>query len=112
MVLNLAGLLTMWLSGDLLGPQRNCPQEPIKPARLHAQWRQAEVENREAIEVRKQWMRVLGMDEEEISEDVAKCFDLDLAAELGQLSYAIELAGIRCRRACYLPDEQNERLPF
>lgn len=81
----------MWLKGNLLGPQRNCPSEPIKPARLHAQWRQAEVENRQAIEVRKQWMRVLGMDEEEIAEDVAKCFDLDLVDELAQLSAALHL---------------------
>lgn len=102
----------MWLRGDLLGPQRNCPQEPIKPARLHAQWRQAEVENREAVEVRKQWMRLRGVSEPEIADNVAKCFDLDLAEELGQLSYAIEMASLRGRRACCLPDEQNERLQF
>lgn len=100
----------MWLKPDLLGPQRNCPQPPVAPARLHAQWRQAEVENREAIEVRKQWMRVLGMDEEEIAEDIAKCFDLDLVEEIEQLSAALRLADMRIVKKSDSP--QSDRLPF
>lgn len=78
----------MWLKGDLLGPQRYVP---ATSARLRAQWRQADVENRQAIDVRKQWMRILGFDEQEISDDVATCFDLDLVDELEQLSAALHL---------------------
>lgn len=97
----------MWLKGDLLGPQRYVP---ATSARLRAQWRQADVENRQAIEVRKQWMRVLGMDEEEIAEDVAKCFDLDLVEEIEQLSAALRLANMSMLRKSDLP--QSDRLPF
>ena len=100
----------MWLKPDLLGPQRNCPQPPVAPARLHAQWRQAEDENREAIEVRKQWMRLLGCSEEEIAADVAKCFDLELVEEIEQLSAALRLAGMCRSRKSDFP--QGDRLPF
>lgn len=78
----------MWLKGDLLGPQRFAP---TTSARLRAQWRQADVENREAIEVRKEWMQLMGMSEAEIATSIAKCFDLDLLYELEQLSAALRL---------------------
>jgi hypothetical protein len=72
----------------MLGPQK----EPTSIGRLRAQWRSVDRENREAIEVRKQWMRILGISESEISQDIKKAFDLTLAEELEQLAAAITLS--------------------
>ena len=70
-----------------IGPQRG----PASPARLRAKWRQTEVENREAIAVRRQRMTLLGCDPAKINETCNNAFDLDLADELEQLSAAIQL---------------------
>lgn len=80
----------MWLSGErsIFPPQKG----PASTARLRAQWRSIDSENREAIEVRKQWMQMLGVSESEISRDIEKAFDLTLAEELEQLAAAITLA--------------------
>ncbi len=76
-----------WLAGTI-GPQRG----PSAPARLRAQWRQIDVENREALTVRRQWMAVLGMSQEEIDEHCRNLFDLCLADELEELSAAMSRA--------------------
>ena len=77
----------MWMSGGV-DPRRGSP--PI-PARLKAQWRQTEQENREAIDVRKQWMRLSGWSDEEIETACECCFDLSLADELEDLAAAIRM---------------------
>jgi hypothetical protein len=77
----------MWLKPDLIGPQKG----PTTSARLRARWRSTEAENREACEVRAQWMRLIGCDEAEISESLRSSFDLDLNDELEQLAAAIQL---------------------
>ena len=59
--------------------------------RLKAQWRQVDVENREAMAVRRQWMTLLGMDEDEIAEKLAVSFDLCLEDELEELLAAMWL---------------------
>jgi len=75
-----------------IGPQRM----PATPGRLRAQWRQVDVENREAIAVRRQWMTMLGCDEQEIAESVAGDSDFELVEELSQLRAVIAL-NRRCR---------------
>jgi hypothetical protein len=80
----------MWLSGEraIFPPKKG----PASMARLRAQRRSIDRENREAIEVRKQWMQMLGLSESEISRDIERTFDLTLAEELEQLAAAITLA--------------------
>jgi beta-xylosidase len=73
---------------ELFGPQRS----PAVPGRLRAQWRQVDTENREAREVRQQWMKIIGCDEQEISEAVEASFDLTLCDELDQLAAAIRMS--------------------
>jgi len=75
-----------------IGPQRM----PATPGRLRAQWRQVDAENREAIAVRRQWMKLLGCDEQEINESVAGDSDFELVEELSQLRAVIAL-NQRCR---------------
>jgi hypothetical protein len=77
----------MWLSPGLLGPQNG----PACSGRLKAQWRQVDVENREAMAVRRQWMTLLGIGEDEIAEKLAVSFDLCLADELEELLAAMGL---------------------
>ena len=79
------------MGGWSLGPQRNCPRDPPTRARLHAQWRSSEGENRQALEVRRQWMTILGCDEAEI-EEACVAFDLSLVDELEELVSAIRLS--------------------
>ena len=74
----------MWVNPDLMGPQKG----PTTPARLKAQWRQVDQENREAIAVRREWMQVLGFSEAEIQIACDNAFDLDLADELADLAAA------------------------
>jgi len=62
---------------------------PASTARLRAKWRQVDVENREAVAVRRQWMAIIGCDSEEIEELCSGAFDLSLKDELEQLSAAI-----------------------
>jgi hypothetical protein len=69
---------------------------PATPGRLRAQWRQVDTENREAIAVRRQWMTLLGCDEQEINESVAGDSDFELVEELSQLRAVIALSQ-RCR---------------
>jgi hypothetical protein len=57
--------------------------------RLRAKWRQVDTENREAIEVRRQWMALIGYGEAEINEACDNAFDLSLEDELEQLGAAI-----------------------
>ena len=75
-----------------IGPQRM----PATPGRLRAQWRQVDTENREAIAVRRQWMTMLGCDEQEIAESIVNDSDFDLVEELAQLRAVIAL-NRRCR---------------
>jgi hypothetical protein len=77
----------MWMSGGVDSRRGSQPT----PARLKAQWRQTEKENREAIDVRKQWMRLSGWSEEEIETACECCFDLSLADELEDLAAAIRM---------------------
>lgn len=74
------------LSG--IGPQRG----PATVGRLRAQWRQVDVENREAVKVRRQWMALIGCDDAEIGEACDNACDLSLEDELEQLGAAICLA--------------------
>lgn len=74
-----------------MGPQRG----PATVGRLRAKWRQTEVENREAIVIRRQWMELMGCDAEEIDEICNKSFDLNLEEELEQLSAAVRLSKIK-----------------
>lgn len=64
---------------------------PATPARLRAQWRSTESENREAMDVRRQWMTMLGCSEKEISEQCDHAVDLNLEYELEELAAAIRL---------------------
>ena len=75
-----------------IGPQRM----PATPGRLRAQWRQVDVENREAIAVRRQWMTLLGCNEQEIAESIVSDSDFDLVEELSQLRVVIAF-NRRCR---------------
>lgn len=80
----------MWLSGERqsIGPQKG----PACSRRLRAQWRQVDRENREAIEVRRQWMIMLGHSDSEIQTVCESAFDLSLVEELEQLLAAIALS--------------------
>jgi hypothetical protein len=78
-----------WIGGEIFGPQKM----PATPARLKAQWRQVDVEHAEAIQVRREWMAVLGFSENEINVACANAFDLDLKDELDELVAAKVLAG-------------------
>ena len=69
----------MWLKPDLIGPQ----EEPSSIARLKAQAKHVEIERREAMEVRIQWMTLMGLQPEGIA--------YSLEEELEQLSAAIEI---------------------
>lgn len=62
---------------------------------MKARWRSVDCEHQEAIEVRRQWMKVLGLDDEEIEQHLANSFDLSLVDELGELSAAIDLCTAR-----------------
>lgn len=75
----------MWISLSMI------QRMPATPARLRAQWRSTESENREAIAVRRQWMKILGCSEKEISEQCDHAVDLNLEDELEELSAAIRL---------------------
>lgn len=77
----------MWFSGGI-PPQRYAP---ACQARLRAQWRSTDSENREAKEVRREWMTMLGMSSEEIEYHLSRSFDLDLVEELEQLQAALAL---------------------
>jgi hypothetical protein len=72
---------------QMLGPQK----EPRGIGMLRAMCRSVEKENREAMEVRKEWMAVLGHSQRDIEESLRKCFDLNLAEELEQLGAARRL---------------------
>lgn len=76
----------MWLSPNQNEVTRSTP------ARTRARWRSTEVENREAVEVRRRWMTVIGCDREEIDEACSTAFDLDLVEELEELAAAIRLS--------------------
>lgn len=65
---------------------------PACTGRLRARWRQVDVENMEAIAVRRQWMSIIGCEQAEIDEHCNKAFDLSLEDELEQLSAAKRLA--------------------
>lgn len=82
----------MWLS-----PNQNEVTRPT-PARTRARWRSTEVENRNAIEVRRQWMAVIGCNQEEIDEACNTAVDLDLVDELEELAAAINLAKVNAVR--------------
>jgi hypothetical protein len=69
----------MWLKPNLLGPQKG----PASTARLKAQAKHAEVEKREAGEVRIQWMTLMGLQPEGTA--------YSLEEELEQLSAAIQI---------------------
>lgn len=70
-----------------IGPQKM----PASIPRLHAQWRQIDKENAEAINVRIQWMTLLGCDPDEIHNATLES-DLSLSDELDQLAAAIRLS--------------------
>lgn len=74
----------MWIGGSIMGPQKG----PTSTARLRAQWRQVDRENAQAREVRREWMALLGCDQEEIDAACKSAFDLDLVDELEQLAAA------------------------
>ena len=71
-----------------IGPQRM----PATPARLRAQWRQTDSENRESIAVRRQWMALIGCNSAQIETACVSAFNLNLAEELHQLSAAIRVS--------------------
>lgn len=75
----------MWLS-----PNKNEIRQPTS-ARLRARWRSTEAENREAVAVRRQWLALIGVDQDEIDDICEPLVDLDLAEELEELSAAIRL---------------------
>lgn len=77
----------MWISPNLIGPQKG----PATPARLRARWRAVDVEHREAVAVRREWMTLIGCDVEEIDEACETEFELDLVEELEQLAAAKRL---------------------
>jgi hypothetical protein len=77
----------MWLKPDLMGPQKG----PAVLGRIRAQWRQVDVENREAIAVRRQWMEMIGCDQNEITESITNQSDFDLVEELDKLRAVIEM---------------------
>jgi hypothetical protein len=77
------------MGGDNFGPQKM----PATSARLKAQWRQVDVEHAEAVRVRREWMAVLGISEDEINVACANSFELSLEEELDELVAAKALAG-------------------
>ena len=70
-----------------IGPQRG----PATIGRLRAKWRSSDGENREASAVRRQWMNLMGFDENEINEACDDVLDYDLVEELEQLGSASSL---------------------
>lgn len=73
----------------------------MSDARVKAQWRSVDGEHLEAVQVRRQWMEVLGMDPDEIEMHLSRSFDLCLVDELSDLLAAIELCGMRrCDGEC------------
>lgn len=76
----------MWLSPS------HIERLPATPSRLRAQWRSTESENREAMVVRRQWMKLIGCSDKEIAEQCDHAVDLDLEEELEQLGAAIRLS--------------------
>jgi len=77
----------MWLKPDLMGTQKG----PAVLGRIRAQWRQVDVENREAIAVRRQWMEMIGCEHDEIAEAITNQSDFDLVEELDKLLAVIEM---------------------
>lgn len=71
----------------MIGPQKG----PTPLYRIKAQWKSIDRENQEAKEIRREWMTVLGMSEEEIERHLSVSFDLTVEEELDQLSAALEL---------------------
>ena len=71
-----------------LPPQRYAP---TNTARLRAQWRSVDAENRDALQVRRQWMALMGMSQVEIDMHTAKAVDLDLIEELEELAAALRM---------------------
>lgn len=69
-------------------PQRYAP---TNTARLRAQWRSVDAENRDALQVRRQWMALMGMSQEEIDMHTAKAVDLDLIEELEELAAVLRM---------------------
>jgi len=74
-----------------LSPNKNEVRQPTL-ARLRARWRSTEAENREAVEVRRQWLAIIGVDQAEIDDICEPLVDLDLAEELEELSAAIRMS--------------------
>ncbi len=72
----------------MLGPQKG----PSTLGRIRAKWRQVDTENREAVAVRRQWMKLIGCDDDEIRESTQNETDLCLQDELDCLCSAILLA--------------------
>lgn len=72
-----------------LPPQRYAP---TNTARLRAQWRSVDAENRDALQVRRQWMALIGCCQEEIDQHTTCIVFLDLVDELKQLAAALEMA--------------------
>ena len=64
--------------------------------RFRARWRSLDGEDREAVEVRREWMLLLGMDPEEVDMHLSRSFDLCLVDELAELSAAIDLCSMWC----------------
>ena len=76
----------MWISPS------HIERLPATPARLRAQWRSTESENREAMAVRRQWMKLIGCSDKEIADQCDHVVDLDLEEELEQLAAAMRLS--------------------
>lgn len=79
----------MWISPSMV------QRMPATPARLRAQWRSTESENREAMAVRRKWMKMLGCSEKEISEQCDYAVDLNLEDELEELAAAIRISQMK-----------------
>ena len=84
-----------WLSGQRslggIGPQRG----PATAGRLRAQWRQVDTENREAVAVRREWMSLMGLTQQEINDACEAAFDLVLEDELEELALCSALSAKR-----------------
>jgi hypothetical protein len=72
----------------MLGLQKG----PATLGRIRAKWRQVHTESREAVVVRRQWMTLIGCDDDEIRESTENETDLCLQDELDCLCSAILLA--------------------
>ena len=69
-----------------------CTSEKIEPAiRAILIAGKAEKENRDALQVRRQWMALMGMSQVEIDMHTAKAVDLDLIEELEELAAALRM---------------------